>query len=460
MIRERVAFALLALVQMSLIAAISLVAVALPWIQGELGLSELQLTLVSAGYGLAFSGLLILGGRLGDLFGPRCTFAAGMALFGLASIWGGLATGIGPLLSARFGQGAGASLAAPAALSLAGALFTDPDRRTRALAAWGGLSAAGAALGMVLSGAIVAWLGWRWVFAPPALTALLALASAAALLPPVSPAPPQRLDIPGSLLVTAGLGAFTYGLLALAGEDRSGAAWAITALGGGLIALFLWVEARAPHPLLPPAFLKPKVRRLALAALVMASAASAATSFFLSLFLQQLRALSPVQTSLYFLPMLLIVPTGALAGRWIRRSGPLRVAAAGLGGAAVSLLFLGLWMSGSAIGAVLPGLLLFPVGLGLTFSGATVASLRDVAVHEQGLAGGVVNTAMEVGPTIGLAALVALSRLQSTALAVGGSPPAEATAGGYASALGAAALLFALLCARFLTARRRFEVGP
>src|SRR5690606_15734559 len=129
----------------------------------ELALDQVQLTLVAAGYGLAFGGLLILGGRLGDTWGPRSALAAGLAVFGLASVTGAAAPGGSFLVSARFAQGVGAALAAPSALTLAGALFADPDDRTRALAVWGGLSATGAVGGMLLSGVIVAWLGWRWV---------------------------------------------------------------------------------------------------------------------------------------------------------------------------------------------------------------------------------------------------------------------------------------------------------
>lgn len=460
MSRQRAAFLLLASVQMSLIAAISLVAVALPAIQREFGLDELQLTLVTAGYGLTFSGPLVLGGRLGDFFGAKPAFATGMALFGLASAAGAFATGFGSLLAARLGQGAGAALAAPAALTLARALFADPDRRARALAAWGGLSASGAVAGQLLSGLVVAWLGWRWVFAPPTAAALLSLAAAPALLPRVDRAAPPHLDIPGSLLVTGGLAALTYGVLALAGESTGPATWGVAALGVVLIAGFLGVEARAPHPLMPLAFLSGRRRILALLAILAASATSAAVNLFLSLFLQQIRGLSPAQTSLYFVPMLLIVATGAVAGEWIRRFGALEVTAAGLGATAVSLLLLGWWIGATAIAALWAGLVLFPIGLGLAFSGAAVAALEDVPSHEQGLAGGVVNTAMEVGPTVGLAVLVAVSRLRAGALENAGLTAAAATAGGYASAFYTAALLFVLLLGGYLLGLRRVEGRP
>lgn len=545
---KRFAFAVLALVQVNLIAAISLLAVAMPAIQIEFGLDPAQLTLVTAGYGLAFSGLLILGGRLGDAYGASRTFVMGLAIFGLASAAGGFATSFGLLLTARFAQGIGAALAAPAALAVAGALFDDPGKRTRALAIWGGLSASGAVAGMLLSGAIVAWAGWRWVFTPPTLISLFALAALSSLIRrkiavPGEMAPnldtPPRLDVLGSVLVTSGLVAVTYGLVAMTGESRRDHAWAMTVLGVLLLTVFIKVEARAAHPLLPLAFFKIKQRRLALATIVLASAASATTSFFLSLFLQQVRNLSPLQTSAYFLPMLLIVGAGTIADRWIRLVGPMRVTAAGLACAALGLYLIAQWMnpggaapferrlttfagtaaaldsyenaghasaftppSGPASAAAataasllaegprvansteitrfkgdtratgdagdagitatlgLAGLTLFPLGLGLSFSGAAVAALRGVPDHEQGLAGGVVNTAMEVGPTAGLAALVAISRIKATAMVQAGASWAHATAAGYALALATAAFLFACLAALLLAALHRARDNP
>ena len=406
--RQHVAFGALALVHAGLIAAISLIALGLPAIREEMGLEETQLTLITAGYGLAFSGLLILGGRLGDAWGPRRTFAAGTALFGVASLAGALAPDYPLLLAARFVQGAGASLAAPAALTLAGALF-GPDRRRWALAVWGSLSAAGAVAGLLLSGPIVAWFGWRWAFAPPVLVSLVTLAAFGAfpdLFPRVAAAPPPRLDAPGGFLVTAGLSALTYGVLALTGETAPQAAWAVTALGVSLLALFIAVERRTPYPLLPLSFFQTGQRRLALAVIVLAAAASAATGFFLSLFLQRVRGLTPLEASTYFLPMLLIVAAGSLSGRLMRRFSPMQVATAGLGGTSLSLFLLALWMDRGAAAAIWPALFLQPLGLGLSFSGPAVAALAGVPDHQRGLAGGVVNTAMEVGPTVGLAALL------------------------------------------------------
>lgn len=462
--KKRLAFDVLAVVQATLIAAISLVSIGLPAIQRELGLDEAQLTLVAAGYGLAFCGLLILGGRLGDVYGPGRAFTVGLSLFGLASLGGAVATSATLLLTARFAQGIGASLAAPAALTLAGNLYDDPATRSRALAAWGGLSVSGAVAGMLLSGVIVARLGWRWVFAPPILVSLTALAVLVWLYPSAplrsGTAAPGRalsvrarppLDVIGAALVTTGLSAVSYGLLALS-RDGGPAAWTLLAAGAMLLAAFLRVEANAPHPLIPLSFFRGRQRLLALAAILLASAASAATNFFLSLYLQQARGLTPLATSAYFLPMLLITVTAGATGRWIQRSGPFPVTAVGLGTTALALVLLGAGVEQDLPAALWPGLVVFPLGLGFAFAGSVVAALAGVRDRERGVAGGVVNTAMEVGPTVGLAALVALSSARATALAQGGATQAGAMAGGYALALYAAAALMGLAGAAWTVA--------
>lgn len=431
---------------MTLIAAISLVAVALPAIQAELAVNTTFLTLVSAGYGLTFSGLLVLGGRLADAWGHRRAFTLGLVVFGLASLAGLWSPGLWVLLVARFVQGAGAALVAPAALALAGQLFPEPHERERALAAWGGLSATGAVVGMLLSGVVVGALGWRWVFALPAAVAVVALAQTPALLPPGRRTSSVRLDVPGAVLLTAGLSALTYGVLTVTGgstETGPDPGWTFTLAGFLLLVAFVAVEARTAEPLVPLGFFRGRQRLISLTVIVLAAATSAAANFFLSLYLQQVRALTPLQTSACFLPMLLIGGTGPLAGRWVRRTGSRGVTATGVGLTGLSLALLGLGMGSGVSAGLWLGLLLFPVGLGLAFSGATVAALSDVPAQERGLAGGVVNTGMEVGPTVGLAALVAVSRIRYTDLVQQGLPWTLALAGGYAWALYSMSLAFA-----------------
>lgn len=271
--RRRMAFAMLGAVQITLIAAISLVAVGLPAIQADLEADTVALTLVNAGYGLAFSGLLILGGRLGDARGPRRVFVVGMLVFALGSVAGAWSPSLPTLVASRFAQGAGAALAAPAALALAGELFADQHERERALAVWGGLSATGAVAGMLLSGPVVGAFGWRWVFAVPAVVAFGTLACSRALLPEGRKTVPERLDAPGAILVTASLSALAYGVLRLSDGVPDGWAWT----GSGLAAagLLAAVEARTASPLLPLKFFRGKERLLSLAAIVLAAAASA-----------------------------------------------------------------------------------------------------------------------------------------------------------------------------------------
>ncbi|XRQ08922.1 MFS transporter [Actinomadura welshii] len=384
--------------QVTLIATITVVTVALPAIQRELHLDDAGMVLVSSGYGLTFGGLLLLGGRLADALGRRRVFVTGMAVFGLGSAAAGLAPWAAVLLAARFVQGAGAALAAPAAIALLGAVFPDPRRRGRALAVWGALSSAGATAGTVLSGVAITWVSWRWVFLAPVLVSAAAvIAAVSGLFPADRPAGGARLDWPGAILVTSGLAALIWGL------QRSG--WAV--LGGAvLLVLFGLVERRAPAPLMPLPFLRG--RMLPLTAVAACAGAMAASFFLLSLHLQQVRDLSPLQTSAVFLlPVPALLASGPVAGRLVPRLGVRRALACGLVTAAAGLLLL------SLLDTPYAGLLVFPLGAGATFSAATLAVVQGARDDQAGLAGGLLNTAMELGPPIALAVLVSLAAAHS-----------------------------------------------
>jgi MFS family permease len=416
------AFALLGTVQIVLISGITVVSVALPAIQDELRLSGGDLALVSTAYGLAFSGLLLLGGRLADLYGRRRVFMLGLGLFGVSSAAAALAPGLALLLTARFAQGIGAALAAPSAMALLGVLFPDPHRRARATAVWGGLAGIGATGGMLLSGVFAEWASWRWAFGVPVIATALAIVAAPRLLPADRPVRRARIDVLGAALVTAGLSTLSYGLV----ESSYGP------LIGGVVLLltFMIVESRTAAPLVPPAFFAAPRRAVALAAIVLGSAGMATSFFFLSLHLQQVRSLSPLLTSAAFLPYgAVLIGTSAVAGRLLGRFGIRIVLTTGLIMAAA-----GLALVGRFDGALLAGLLVLPLGIGLTFAGATVAAVADVPDDQAGLAGGVVNTAMEIGPTLGLAVLVSLAAVQ-----------AGDTTSGYGFALGIAAVAFILI---------------
>jgi MFS family permease len=416
------AFALLGTVQIVLISGITVVSVALPAIQDELRLSGGDLALVSTAYGLAFSGLLLLGGRLADQYGRRRVFMLGLGLFGVSSAAAALAPGLALLLTARFAQGIGAALAAPSAMALLGVLFPDPHRRARATAVWGGLAGIGATGGMLVSGVFAEWASWRWAFGVPVIATALAIVAAPRLLPADRPVRRARIDVLGAALVTAGLSTLSYGLV----ESSYGP------LIGGVVLLltFMIAESRTAVPLVPPTLFAAPRRAVALAAIVLGSAGMATSFFFLSLHLQQVRGLSPLLTSAAFLPYgVVLIGTGVVAGRLMGRFGIRIVLTTGLIVAAA-----GLALVGRFDGTLVAGLLVLPLGIGLTFAGATVVAVADVPDEQAGLAGGVVNTAMEIGPTLGLAVLVSLAAAQ-----------AGDTTSGYGFALGIAAVAFILM---------------
>ncbi|WP_432152705.1 MFS transporter [Streptomyces sp. bgisy029] len=446
--RPKEAFALLAAVQVVLVLAITVLSVALPTIRTELGLSVAQLTLVSAAYGLSFGGLLLLGGRIADLYGHRRVLVAGTALFGLASAVGGFAPDVTTLLSARLLQGAGAAFAAPAALALAVSLHRTPRARTRAMGVWGALAPLGAAVGTLVSGTATVWLSWRWTFLVPALVAAAAVLLAPRLLPgDAGTRADGKVDVLGAALATAGLALLSYGLVHAAETSWTSAAVTVpSALGAVLLAAFALVERRAPHPLLPPGFLASRRRATALWSVLIASAATATMFFLLSLHFQQVAGLSPLRTSAAFLPFTAVLPAaGPLGGRLVARFGSRTVIATGLLLAAAGLLLLGRLSAHSPYaGPVLAGLLLLPAGIALVFSAATITLLDDVPAGQSGLAGGVVNTALETGPTIGLAVLVSLAASHTGGLNGAATARTVAEASGYAFAFTTAGGVFAV----------------
>ncbi|MTE18081.1 MFS transporter [Streptomyces sp. TRM43335] len=433
-LRPGLSFVLLGAVQVTLIATITVITVALPVIQRDLRLTDTDLVFATSAYSLSFGGLLVLGGRLADLLGHRTVFVTGTVAFGAASLVAAAATTLWVLVAARFAQGVGAALAAPAAMALLGSVFPDAARRTRALAVWGVLASVGASSGNIVSGVILSWGQWRWVFiVPAAVSAVIVLCSP--LLPTGPARRPERLDVPGALLITAGLTAFIFGL----GESD----WLWIGIGALGLALFAVTQARSSRPLVPPALLASVRRLAALLAIGLTAAAMAAYFFILALYFQKTLGYSPLRTSAAFLPpVVAVLFTAAAGGRAARRFGAGLLTAAGLALGAVGMGLLSrLDADSSYWGLLVVGVTLFPVGAGFTFSGATVWAVEGTASEEAGLVGGVVNTAMEVGPPVGLAVLVPLA--VSHAAGHGGGGGAAADAGGYAFAFGAAAVALA-----------------
>jgi MFS family permease len=411
--QHRGAFALLGGVQATLIFTLAALGVPLPSIGRDFGLERADLILLSAAYGLTFAGLLLLGGRLADRYGGRRALTAGLVLFAVASAAAPFSPGIGALLAARFAQGAGAALVAPAAMAMLRAVFPHPAAYGRAMATWGGLSVLGATAGNLLSGVIAALLSWRWTFAVPIAVAVAALALTPRLLPDTAPNRGRTLDLPGALLATAGITLASYGLVVTDARPWSSAGVLVPLLGGtALLAAFLHAERRAPDPLLPPRFLLDRRRALALTAIALSACATSMTSVVLSLHLQQARDWSPLRTSAAFVPFAVaLIASGRAAGPLIGRYGARAVTAAGLGTGAAGLAclaFAGLDARVSYAYGLLPGLVLLSAGAAAAFGGAAVLATEGVPPQRTGLAAGVLNTAMEFGPTALFAVLLTL----------------------------------------------------
>ncbi|GAU65850.1 putative drug efflux pump [Streptomyces sp. NBRC 110611] len=444
--RAGLAFAVLAVVQATLIFTITLISIPLPDIAHELGLGPSDLVLVQAAYGLPYSGLLLFGGRLADRYGGRRLLAAGLALFGLASAAAAFAPTFEALVALRFTQGIGAALTAPAAMAVLRVLFPAPAAYGRAMATWGGVSVLGSAVGTLTSG-VVTWVSWRWMFAVPVLVSVLALAVARRLLPAgtadASRARPG-LDPAGAVLATLGISLGSYGLIV--SEDHPWTSPTVLvplAAGAVLLAAFLVVERRVRHPLLPPGFTRIPHRIVGLTGVLLAAAGIAVVNLLLSLYLQRMQDWSPLATAGAFLPFtLVLIVTNRAAAPLVGRFGAGRVTAVGLAAGAAGLALLaGIGPDTSYALGLLPGLILLPAGTSLVFSGSAVLTTTHVPAHQAGLAGGVMNTAMELGPTVGLAALMAVAATKSDVLAGYGWAFGTAGAVYLAAALTAAAMV-------------------
>ncbi|NBE84690.1 MFS transporter [Micromonospora sp. NEAU-HG-1] len=453
------AFALLGTVQTTLIFTITVISVPLPVIGREWGLGQSSLVLLSAAYGLSFSGLLLFGGRLTDRCGGRRMFTAGLVVFAAASMVAALAPGSAALTVARFAQGVGAALVAPAAVAVLRRVFPDPVGYGRAMATWGGLSVLGATMGSLFSGIVATWLSWRWMLAVPLVVAAVAAVVTPRLLPADTQYGRAPLDLPGALLATSGITLLSFGLV-VTGEHGWTSAMVLGPLAAGLVLLgvFVAVELSSADPLLPMSFLADLRRVTALLVIALSAAGTAVVSLLLVLYLQQIRNWTPLRTSMAFLPYaVVLVVIGRLSGRLIARWGAQRVTSTGLALAAGGLLLLAGVDPHTGYGlGLLPGLVLLPAGVALSFSAGSVLALSDVRPRQAGLAGGVLNTAMELGPTAGLALLTALSTARTTHLETAGASPPDTTTSGYAWAFGAAGFAFAALTAvTALTGRTR-----
>lgn len=394
---------LLGLAQLMLILDITVVAIALPDMGAELDLSRAALTWVVSGYALTFGSLMLLGGRAADLFGPKRIVLAGLAVFTVASLAAGFATGAPLLLASRIAQGVGAAMLSPAALSVVVRLF-DGDERNRALGIWSALGGGGAALGVLLGGLITAGPGWAWVFfinVPVGVAVLVALAR---ILPRLPRAGTGSLDIPGAALVAAATGALIYALIR-AGDHGwlDSVTVALVAAAALVYAAFALWQRRATTPLMDLRLLgrRPVVAGIFVIAVTTALMVGA---FFLgSFYLQNREGHGALMTGVLFLPVaLLTMAAAAAAGRVIGRLGARLLAVVSLAVAAAGFLVPVLW-SGTA--AMVTGVSVAAAGLGALFVVASATALASVAPHEAGVTSGIVSTFHEFGASAGAAAV-------------------------------------------------------
>ena len=438
--RRWLALYILCLGDLMIVLDTTIVNVALPSIRGDLGFSPTSLAWVVNAYLLTFGGFLLLGGRLGDLFGHRRLFLIGVSLFTVASIGCGLSTTQGLLIGARAVQGLGGAVVSAVALSLIMNLFTEPAERAKAMGVFGFVMAGGGSIGVLLGGVLTDTLNWHWIFLVNVPIGAVVYVLSLRLVPASrGSAAPGRLDVAGAVTVTSSLMLAVYAIVK--GNDVGWTSGRTLGLLGGAVALmavFLGIEGRVRAPLMPLRLFR--LRNVATANVVgiLWAAAMFAWFFLSALYLQRVLGYSPLQVGLAFLPANLIMGAFSLglSAKLVMRFGIRSPLAAGLLLAAVGLaLFVRAPVNGSFVVDVLPSMILLGFGAGMAFNPVLLAAMSDVAPEESGLASGVVNTAFMMGGALGLAVLASLAASRTDSLRSSGDGPLVALAGGYHTAL-------------------------
>jgi EmrB/QacA subfamily drug resistance transporter len=439
----------LCVAQFMLVLDISVTNVALASIQRDLGFAVGDLQWIVTAYTLVFGSLLIFFGRAGDLFGRRRLFVAGLVVFSVASLLCGLAQEPWQLIAARALQGLGGAMLSPAALSLLVTTFAEGPERTRALGVWGSIAAGGAAAGMILGGVLTDLAGWRWVFFVNVPIGVLALVGAVRVVPESRQSERTPLDVLGALTVTAGLVALVYGLTRVE-ADGLGASGTLTwfALAAVLLVAFVVVQRRVAAPLVDFGLFRSRGVTGANLFSLLTTAVVVGQSFFLALYLRNVLGYSPLRTGFALVPItLVVVAVASSMPRLLPRLGVRAVLTlAGVLQAAGMLLSTRLGPGGSYLADVLPAIAVAAAGLGLGFVGATIAATAGVPPQQQGLASGVLNTAQQVGGSVGLAVLATLAAGRTQDLLGNGSTPADALTAGFSRGFVVAAV-FALAAA-------------
>jgi len=450
--RRWLALAIIAIAQLMIALDATIVSIALPWAQRDLGASDAQRQWVITAYTLAFAGLLLVGGRIADTFGRKRTFVVGLAGFAVASAVGGSAGTFGVLLAARAAQGAFAALLAPTALSLLAVTFTQPRDRARAFAVYGAIAGSGAALGLLLGGVLTQYIGWRWCLYVNVPIAVGAAVSGWRVLSGNGGGHGQRVDLPGVVFATGGLVALVYACTE-AVSSGWGSTTVIGFLGVSALLLFAFVlrEARTSAPLLPLQIILDRNRGGAYLAVAFAIAGMFGAFLFLTYYLQVVLRYSPLQAGLAFLPLTLASQAGSwgiasilmprVPARWIMAPGALTAAA--------GMLFLTqIQVQSGYLTHVLPAEILLGIGIACVMAPAFNVGTRGVDPRQAGVAAATVNAATQIGASLGTAILNTIAASATAAYLVGLRPSAgvvnQALVHGYADATAWAAGILVL----------------
>jgi EmrB/QacA subfamily drug resistance transporter len=464
--RRWLVLVIVAIAQLMVVLDSTIVNIALPSAQQALGFPNSDRQWVVTAYSLAFGSLLLVGGRLGDMYSRKWVFITGLIGFAVASAIGGAAVSFGMLVSARALQGAFGAILAPSALGTLVSTFTDPRERGRAFGVFGSVAAGGGAVGLILGGVLTQYLSWRWCLYVNLVFAVIAVAGALAWIRSRRPETRPRMDWPGAVLACSGLFAIVFGF---SHAETAGWRAALTVvslvLGLVLLAGFVVAERRSSHPLLPLHVILDRTRGGSYVAVGISGIAIFGTFLFLTYYLQVVKGDSPLTTGLLFLPMIvcILISSNLSSIVALPRFGPRVLIATGmlLGGCGMAYLTQ-ITVTASYASAVLPALLILGLGFGLIFAPAINTATSGVARQDSGVASALVNTMQQVGGSIGTSALstIALTATASYLVAHHTSPlaPAAAATHGYTVAFTVSAALLGLgfiLAILLLPSKRR-----
>lgn len=420
------ALAVIAITQLMVVLDASIVNIALPSMQADLGISDADRQWVVTAYTLTFGGLLLLGGRIADFQGRKRMLIVGLIGFGAASFLGGISQSAEMLFAARALQGVFAAMLAPAALSLITVTFTDSRERAKAFGVFGAISGGGAAIGLVLGGILTEYASWHWTLLVNVPVAIITVLLAIPFVRESRATGDTKYDIPGAITATAGLVSLVYGITQAESQGWNGTS-TMTFMGVGVLLLivFMFIESRSSHPLLPLRILQNRNRGGAYLASFFVGVGLFAMFLFLTYYFQGVLGYTPLTSGLLFLPFSAgIVLSAGLAAQLLPRFGPRWVTASGFLIAIIGMLLLvRLAPTSSYASDILPSLILMSVGMGLIFVPLSAVSLFAIGNHDAGVASAVLNTSQQIGGSIGVAFLNTIAASATTAFIVGNQLP-------------------------------------